>query len=269
MAYLENDDEERDLDKETVIPNDIVKTDITNENTTTSCSRNSSDVSQSDLPNEPMQASESESSISSSKKFLFNPDAPTFLPRMQPQPPSVPFVTFAQPQYITTQQFSQGYATHIPPHSLTNTLPPGYILTSQGVGMQHNPSMIQPTFIPQQIQYVPTGGVPMYNQQIVASSQGGGGYPSFIHQSQQPQTFVVRGNYDITNGGGYIQTNHHQPPQQLQYAAMPLQYQPPPQSLQQQHHHHHLPPPQQQQFQPQLPYSQQQPPNGLRRYGPN
>uniref|UniRef100_A0AC34F4C9 LsmAD domain-containing protein n=1 Tax=Panagrolaimus sp. ES5 TaxID=591445 RepID=A0AC34F4C9_9BILA len=45
MSFLENDDEERDLDKETVIPDDNVKTDITND-TTTSPSKNSCEVSQ-------------------------------------------------------------------------------------------------------------------------------------------------------------------------------------------------------------------------------
>jgi hypothetical protein len=250
MAFLENDDEERDLDKETVITGQSSQPESENSNT----------------------------------KFQFNPDAPSFVPRMQPlqntaiaQP--IPIVTVA-----TQQPYSQGYATHIP-QSLTNPLPPGYILTTQGVGMQ-------PTFIPQQISYVPTG-VPIYNQQIVTSTQGGasvagGGYSSFVHQ---PQTFVVRSNYDMTNGGngggGYIQTNLQQQPQhlpQLHYPAMPLQqYHVPSQQQQYQQQsqqfqyaavplqQYHNPPSQQyqrqpqQQFQPQLPYSQPPP----KRYGQN
>jgi hypothetical protein len=240
-----------------------------------------SDVPPSETATEQSSQPESENS---NTKFQFNPDAPSFVPRMQPlqntaiaQP--IPIVTVA-----TQQPYSQGYATHIP-QSLTNPLPPGYILTTQGVGMQ-------PTFIPQQISYVPTG-VPIYNQQIVTSTQGGasvagGGYSSFVHQ---PQTFVVRSNYDMTNGGnggGYIQTNLQQQPQhlpQLQYAALPLQqyhipsqqqqqYQQQPQQFQyaamplQQYHNPQSQQYQrqpQQQFQPQLPYSQPPP----KRYGQN
>uniref|UniRef100_A0AC34FY15 LsmAD domain-containing protein n=1 Tax=Panagrolaimus sp. ES5 TaxID=591445 RepID=A0AC34FY15_9BILA len=97
---------------------------------------------QSETATEQQNQTESEGSNS---KFQFNPDAPSFVPRMQPSnTPSItpslvqsaPLVQTVvsmpqQPQYITPQQFSQGgYATHIP-QSLTNTLPPGYILTTQ------------------------------------------------------------------------------------------------------------------------------------------
>ena len=105
--------------------------------------------------------------------------------------------------------------------------------------------MVQQSYIPQQIAYVPS--VPYYNPQIVTSAQG---YQQFM-QPGLPQQIMVRNMSDIP-------TSYMQAPQpQIQYQHIPAGYYAqgqPPQHLQQ-----HQPPP--------LPYNPQT--NGIRRYGPN
>jgi hypothetical protein len=171
------------------------------------------------------------------------------------------------------------------PQSITGTVPPqGYILTTQSIGMQHNPNLIPSTFLPQPMPLVQAGGgLPFYSNhpQIVTSSQGGGvpTYQTYIQhpmQQQQPQTFVVRSNYDFSNG--FIpssnlppqQQQYQQQPQQQQFQYAPIQIQQyqgqPPQQMQ----YHIQPQPQQQQYvTTQLPYSQPNNNGGIRRFGPN
>uniref|UniRef100_A0AC34GSE9 LsmAD domain-containing protein n=1 Tax=Panagrolaimus sp. ES5 TaxID=591445 RepID=A0AC34GSE9_9BILA len=188
LAFLENDDEERDLDKETSLPDGTEEKDQTNP-----------------------QISFANQEDNTKKKFQFNPDAPAFVPK-----PFAPAQS-AQVGVVSVQQ----HPPLMPQPPIPNNNQPQQFFVAQNVAMQPSGSVVTSTYMPQQIPVMP-----IYNHQLLNNAQSMQAIPSLIQT--HPQNIIIRGEYPnayIQGNPASIQLQHMpvyrmalpvQPPQQQQ-----------------------------------------------------
>uniref|UniRef100_A0A914YNQ8 LsmAD domain-containing protein n=1 Tax=Panagrolaimus superbus TaxID=310955 RepID=A0A914YNQ8_9BILA len=145
LAFLENDDEERDLDKETSVPDGTEEKDQTTPPTTVENQKDNM-----------------------KKTFQFNPDAPAFVPK----------------PFAPAQSAPVGPVPHHPPlmpqPPPPNNNQPQQFIVAQNVGMQPPGNVVTSTYMPQ-----PIPVMPIYNHQILNNAQTMQAIPPLIQTHPQ------------------------------------------------------------------------------------